>query len=170
LPTISSPALVVAGAGALAAAAIDLRTGRIPNVLTFGLAAAGLLMAGTGINGIPVGAALAGLVVGGLLMIPGHVLGATGAGDVKLLAAIGAVLGPGRVVYAFLLTALAGGVMAVVIAHRRGRLAATLSGTGRLVRAPAETRRDVLAPGAGNRFCYGPAIAAGSLLSMVFVM
>jgi prepilin peptidase CpaA len=159
---------VLAG-GALSAAAIDLRTGRIPNGLTFGLAAAGLLMAGTGANGISLGAALAGLFVGALLMLPGHVLGATGAGDVKLLAAVGAIVGPAQIVNAFLLTALAGGLMAVAIAHRRGRLAATLSGTGRLVKAPAETRRAVLAPGAGNRFCYGPAIAAGSVLAALLV-
>jgi prepilin peptidase CpaA len=160
---------VVLAAGACAAAAIDLRTGRIPNELTFGLAAAGFLMAGAGVNGISTGAALGGLVVGALLMLPGHVLGATGAGDVKLLAAIGAIVGPAQIVSAFLFTALAGGLMALAIAHRRGRLAATLSGTGRLVKAPAETRREVLAPGAGNRFCYGPAIAAGSMLSLLLV-
>ena len=45
-------------------------------------------------------------------MMPGHVLGATGAGDVKFMAAVGAIVGPALVVSAFLFTAVAGGVLA----------------------------------------------------------
>ena len=81
-----------------------------------------------------------GFVVGLALMMPGHVLGATGAGDVKLMAAVGAIVGPALVVTAFLFTAVAGGVLAVVVAARRRRLSATLAGTGRLVAGSAETR------------------------------
>ena len=62
------------------------------------------------------------------LMLPGHVLGATGAGDVKLMAAVGAIVGPAVVLKAFLFTAVAGGVLAVAVALRRRRLAATLAG------------------------------------------
>ena len=54
--------------------------------------------------------------------MPGHVLGATGAGDVKFMAAIGAIVGPALVVSSFLFTALAGGVLA----RRRRRQAATV--------------------------------------------
>ena len=46
-----------------------------------------------------------GFVVGLALMLPGHVLGATGAGDVKLMAAIGSLVGPLLVVKAVLFTA-----------------------------------------------------------------
>src|SRR5258708_31949575 len=46
--------------------------------------------------------------------------GATGAGDVKMFAAAGAVLGAGRVLPAFLFMVIAGGVFAVGIAWRRG--------------------------------------------------
>ncbi len=45
-------------------------------------------------GGVSVGAALLGCVIGLVLMLPGHVLGATGAGDVKLMAAVGSLLGP----------------------------------------------------------------------------
>ena len=53
-----------------------------------------------------------GMVIGLLLMMPGHVIGATGAGDVKLMAAVGAVVGTGSIVRVFLYTAVAGGVFA----------------------------------------------------------
>ena len=58
--------------------------------------------------------ALLGLLVGLLLMMPGHVIGATGAGDVKLMAAVGAVVGPDVIFRAFLYSAVAGGVLAIV--------------------------------------------------------
>jgi prepilin peptidase CpaA len=99
------------------------------------------------------------------LMVPGHVLGATGAGDVKLMAAVGAVVGPATVVSAFLFTALAGGVLAVAVAARRRRLAATIAGTGRLIAAPADARHEIRAASAAHRFAYGPAIAIGSVLA-----
>ena len=73
-------------------------------------------------------------------MMPGYALGATGAGDVKLMAAVGAIVGPALVVSAFLFTAIAGGVLAVAIAMRRRRLSATLAGTGRLITAPGAAR------------------------------
>ena len=71
------------------------------------------------------------------MMLPGHVFGATGAGDVKLFAAAGTLLGSGRIVTAFLFVAIAGGVLAVVIAIRRGRLGRTMgmdSATARTAR------------------------------------
>ena len=49
-------------------------------------------------------------------MLPGHALGATGAGDVKLMAAVGSLLGPLVIVNAVLFTAIAGGVLAVTVA------------------------------------------------------
>jgi hypothetical protein len=72
----------------------------------------GLALAATGISGIARGQ-LSGFVDRALLMMPGYMLGATGAGDVKLMAAVGAVVGPVLVITAFLFTAIAGGVLAV---------------------------------------------------------
>ncbi len=62
------------------------------------------------------GAALLGCLLGLAFMLPGHIFGATGAGDVKLLAAAGALLGPTDTIYAFLYTAIAGGVLALLVA------------------------------------------------------
>ena len=104
------------------------------------MAVIGLGLAGTGVSGLTVWAAAAGLVLGLAVMLPGHLLGATGAGDVKLMAAAGALLGPALVLTAFLFTALAGGVLAVAVAVQRQRLRATLTGTGRLVSGGGEAR------------------------------
>ena len=104
--------------------------------------------------------------VGLALMLPGHVLGATGAGDVKLMAAVGAIVGPALVVRAFLYTAIAGGVLA-----RGGRDPATAARrdarrNGRLMAAPAEAQEgDSSRRPTSSRFAYGPAIAIGSVLA-----
>ena len=100
-------------------------------------------------------------------MLPGHVLGSTGGGDVKLFAAAGAVVGAELIVPAFLLTAIAGGLMAVFIAWRRGRLLRTFRLTARLFGLRQEVKAEIEAPGEHNRFPYGPAIAAGCVLAVL---
>jgi hypothetical protein len=54
-------------------------------------------------------------------------------------------------------------VLAVIVAVRRRRLAATLTGTGRLI--GADGRRQIQTAAASSRFAYGPAIAAGSVIA-----
>jgi prepilin peptidase CpaA len=144
----------------------DMRTRRIPNWLTGAIAGAGFGLAFGGGVVTPMQAAL-GLGAGLLLMMPGHLIGATGAGDVKLMAAVGSVVGPNLVLRAFLYSAIAGGVLAIAVAARRGRLAATLQDTSRLVTAPATVRMAIEPPARANRFAYGPAIAVGTLVSMM---
>ena len=151
--------------GVIAATVVDLRTRRIPNVLTGTMAASGLVLAAFGFGRISVGAALLGCVIGLVLMLPGHVLGATGAGDVKLMAAVGSLLGPLVTINAVLFTAVAGGVLAVVVAVQRKRLGTTLAGTGRMIAAPGDVKQEIAGKAAASRFAYGPAIAAGSLIA-----
>lgn len=158
--------MVLAG-GLVAATAIDLRSRRIPNELTAAMTGIGIALAASGTSGISAGASLAGMVLGLLLMMPGYALGATGAGDVKLMAAVGALVGPALLVSAFLFTAVVGGVLAVVVASRRQRLGATLAGTGRLVTAPAGAAGQIKAATGASRFAYGPAIAIGSVLAVL---
>ena len=156
---------MVVAAGVLAATVIDLRTRRIPNELTAAMTGVGIALAATGASDVSVAASFLGFAVGLLLMMPGYGLGATGAGDVKLMAAVGAIVGPGLVVTAFLCTAIAGGVLAVVVAVHRRRLTATLTGTGRLIGSGG--RQQIETATASNKFAYGPAIAAGSLIAML---
>jgi prepilin peptidase CpaA len=153
--------------GVLVATLTDIRTRRIPNVLTGTMACVGIGLAAAGASEISLGAAAFGLVLGFALMLPGYVLGATGAGDVKLMAAIGAIVGPWIVVKSVLFTAVAGGVLAVVVALRRRRLSATLAGTARLIAAPAGARREIESATSSSRFAYGPAIAVGSVVAVL---
>lgn len=153
--------------GTTVAAAIDLRTRRVPNVLTAMIALGGLAVAAAGFGRVTLPAALAGCVVGAALMLPGHIWGKTGAGDLKLLAATGALLGAGGTVRAFLYTALAGGVLALIVALHRRRLRQTLGRTARLMANGAAGAAVVEAPDADNRFAYAPAIAVGSVLAVL---
>jgi prepilin peptidase CpaA len=142
---------------------IDVRTRRVPNVLTFGLAAAGLALAGFHLSGVSIGSACAGLGLGLALMLPGHLIGATGAGDVKLFAAAGTLLGPAGVLFAFLYTTLAGGLFAIIAAVARGQLRATLDRVAVLLRTGGATWMAIESGPVNNRFAYAPAIAVGTL-------
>lgn len=107
------------------AAAIDVRSRRIPNRLVGSgmIAALALhLLAPSGAGlfsfwwGSPgVSQSLLGLLAGLALFMPLYLLRAVGAGDVKLLAMVGAWLGPQLLLGATLLSVLAGGVMAIVV-------------------------------------------------------
>ena len=158
-------AFAALSSGALVATVVDIRVRRIPNALTAAMAGIGVGLAASGVSGISLGESALGFVLGFALMMPGHALGATGAGDVKLMGAVGAIVGPALVVSAFLFTAVAGGVLAVAVALRRQRLAATLAGTGRLISAPGEAKKEIRAATGSSRFAYGPAIAIGSVLA-----
>jgi prepilin peptidase CpaA len=143
---------------------IDLRTRRVPNILTATLAAIGIGLAAAGFGRVGLGAALLGCLLGLAFMMPGHIFGATGAGDVKLLAAAGALLGPKDTLYAFLYTAIAGGVLALVVAVSRRRLSQTLESTSRLVSGGEQARTQIESTSSDNRFAYAPAIAIGVVL------
>ena len=162
---LPSPVLGAIAIGMAIATVVDIRTRRIPNELTAAMAGVGVGLSATGVSGVPLWASALGFAVGLLLMMPGHVLGATGAGDVKLMAAVGAILGPTMVVKAFLFTAIAGGVLAIIVAARRRRLTATLAGTGRLVAGSSDTRERLRSAPVASRFAYGPAIAAGTIVA-----
>jgi prepilin peptidase CpaA len=150
-------------AGGASSAIIDLYTRRVPNELTLGIATLGVALAAMHMTGVSVPGALGGLALGLVLMLPGHVIGATGAGDVKLFAALGTLLGPTRTGVAFLYTALAGGLLVVIVAVRRRRLGATVGRTAMLVRTGGANVADIERATENNRFAYAPAIAAGAL-------
>jgi prepilin peptidase CpaA len=161
--------LTTIAGGGLAAAAIDVRTRRVPNLLTASLAAAGVAFAVAGIGRLTIAGSIAGIAIGFGLMLPGHLFGATGAGDVKLFAAAGALLGPAATAAAFIYTALAGGVLAIAIACRRGRLQRTVHSAARLVASGAANAGDIEAVTENNRFPYAPAIAVGAVIAALGV-
>ena len=130
-PPVSAVAVVALAA---AAVAFDLRSRRVPNVLTFGAAAVAVVIQGLNGGWPGVAAAVFGWLAGAALFFPLFALGGMGAGDVKLLAAFGAWLGPAGALWTGLIGALAGGVMAVVFALTRGYLRTALQNVGGMFR------------------------------------
>ena len=149
-------------AGLLYAVFTDLRVRKISNKLTYPVMLFGLI-ANLAIGGWAGAqhASLGWLAGLGIMLIP-FVLGAMGAGDVKLMAAIGAVKGPEFVLTATLYACVAGGLLAVYYLIKEKRVANTfrylafgwlwaLKGT-----APK-----------GGAIPYAPAIAAGVVLALL---
>ena len=163
---VSPDAIVLTAlvAGGAVSAAIDVRTRRVPNWLTGGIAALGLALAALDASGLSVAAAFGGGALGLLLMLPGYVIARTGAGDVKLLAALGTLLGPKLALAAFIYTALAGGLLAIAVAVRRRRLRASLGSAAQFVRTGG-ANVDAIEDSAHNRFAYAPAIALGAIVA-----
>jgi prepilin peptidase CpaA len=99
----------------IVAVMIDLRTQKIPNLLTFPAAGSALTYHSivSGFNGLLFSAG--GLALGlGLLFIP-YLLGGMGAGDAKLMGVVGGVVGAKAVIMAFLCTAFVGGIYALAL-------------------------------------------------------
>jgi prepilin peptidase CpaA len=107
---------------ALVACVCDVRTRRIPNVLTFGTAIAALAYAlfEHGLSGF--GWSAAGWLVAVAVFFPFFALGGMGAGDVKLLGALGAWFGALDALHLALYTALAGGLTGALVSYARGHL------------------------------------------------
>jgi prepilin peptidase CpaA len=112
---------------AAAAVASDLKSRRIPNALTFGAAGVAVLAHGVSEGVGAAGVSVAGWLVGVAIFFPVFALGGMGAGDLKLLGAIGALLGPVAAVWVCLFTGVAGGVMAVVVGIASGYLSSAFS-------------------------------------------
>jgi prepilin peptidase CpaA len=101
---------IALGLGA-AAVSEDLRRRSVPNWLTAAGAAGGLARAAWG-GRHSLAMAVAGALVGFLILLPFHWCGAMGGGDVKLMAAFGALLGPPGILLAALFAAAFGGLSA----------------------------------------------------------
>ena len=108
--------------GLVVAAVTDVREGRIPNWLTVSLAVFGI-----GVHSWEHGwegflFSLEGLGMGLACLMFFYVKGGMGAGDVKLLGAIGAILGPGQVIFAFAFGAMLGGLYSLALLFNQGGL------------------------------------------------
>src|SRR5882672_8999911 len=130
-PQLSGSGQILLGILVTIAAVYDIRFRRIPNWLVLAGIFAGFVWnvyaapggAGTVSQvGAGLGRAAVGLGLGFILYFPLYLLRARGAGDVKLLAAVGCIIGPGNCFWVFLLTAVLGGVIALVLLLFRGRV------------------------------------------------
>lgn len=118
---------LVALSVAIVACATDLRASRIPNWLTFYAALGGVLYHALAPAGGGATVAALGLATGLMVFFPIFALDAMGAGDVKLMAALGAWLGWNPILYVALYGAIAGGVLAVAVSLRHGYLRRALA-------------------------------------------
>src|ERR1700730_11617385 len=109
----------------------DVRTRRIPNILTFGASIAAFVFHAVWGNGVL--SCAEGWAVGVAAFIIPFALGGLGAGDIKLLAALGAWLGPYQAIWLALYTGVAGGVLAYFVAVFHGYLPQALSNVGLLL-------------------------------------
>lgn len=99
----------------IVAAYIDGKELRVPNWITFPMVLSGLVFC-TWVDGLSgLGAGLLGMVTGLLCLLPLYAVGGMGAGDVKLMAGIGAWLGWKITLYAFCVSTVVGAVMAVLM-------------------------------------------------------
>jgi prepilin peptidase CpaA len=161
----------VVGGIALVAAASDVKTRRVPNALTLGAAAAALAVSGVsrGLGGVET--SVMGWGTGLLLFFPFFALGGMGGGDVKLLAAIGAWLGPFGALQTALWGAIAGGVLALGVALWRGYLREAMRNIFAMVSVwrtvgPAPIPEMTLRDGTAPRIAYALPIAVGALVAM----
>jgi prepilin peptidase CpaA len=104
----------------------DVRYRRIPNLFVLATLIGGLTL-NVALGGLQGGLrSLGGCVLAFVLMFMLHVFGAMGAGDVKLFAAIGSVLGAQLVLPTFVVVVLTGGLLALVVMLRSGVARTTL--------------------------------------------
>ena len=160
---------------ALIGAVHDVKSRRVPNRLTGPAFVAGLALH-AGLDGWRgLGSALgAGLIAGSLFLVF-YLAGGMGAGDVKLIAAVAALAGMPRVTPLLLLTALAGGVLALLLAVSRGRLKATLANVGALLvhhgTSGLRPHPDLnLLNSDTLRLPYAVAIASGSAMTLLLTV
>lgn len=150
------------------AGVIDIRVQKIPNLLTFPTMIVGLVYHTiiNSWNGLVFG--IGGLGLGmGLFMIP-YLMGGMGAGDAKLMGAVGALVGPKGVLIASLFTAIVGGLYALItlcfnmqyfksLVKRSALTAKVFAFTRHFIPIPAEDSEEK------PRLCYGVAIALGTI-------
>jgi prepilin peptidase CpaA len=166
--TFASPAvlciLVLAGGAAYS----DLRTRRIPNALVLaGLAAALPVQWSAHHGSAGLWQALAGCATGVAVLLPFYLLRAFGAGDVKLMGALGALGGASMVLSIALATFVIGGIgsLALIAARRQWRTA----GESLFVLAAGLVQPGMRAAQgtALGRLPYGVAIALGALVVVI---
>lgn len=172
LPLVLRAVLVII---VVTAAIYDLRFRRIPNWLVL----AGLVL-GFGLNSFlfelgGLATAAKGFGIALLIYFPLYLLRAMGAGDAKLMAAVGAIVGGwGNWIVLFVATAVIGGLLGLVVLLFAGRIQKTFWNMGWILneilhfRAPYHSSQELdVRSSKGMRMPHGVAIALGSIAFLV---
>jgi prepilin peptidase CpaA len=152
------------------AAINDLSTRRIPNrllLVALGCALALRLLTPDPLHGLLF--ALGGMATGFAVFLPFYLLRGMAAGDVKLMAVVGAFSGASDAIQIALLSWCAGGVMAIGLLLLRGRLRLALGNVGRMMAGMVSPGAALAAPvreSAGS-LPYGVAIAVGTVVFLL---
>ena len=172
LPLVFKVLLVVT---ALIAGGYDLRYRRIPNRLTLAAAALGLILNTLFFHWHGLGSALLGIGIAMLVYFPLYLLRGMGAGDVKLMMAIGAIAGPSNWFQIFVLTAVCGAFFGLCLAVAKRRVYQTLWNCYFLLsemvhlRAPHRTTSQLdVSSSDALRLPHGVSIAIGSIAAVSF--
>lgn len=160
----------------------DWKERRVPNRVSITGIFLGLALAlvSGGLGGL--GQSVLGFLAGTAILFVPFALGWVGAGDVKLLAAIGAIMGPKGAAYSILYGAVAGGIISAVALARRRRLGVTLRAilvgflgflsyiipglVGRTVRVVRPLEEAVPVPHSGVAIPYSAAIGIGLVIAI----
>ncbi len=157
---------VILVASGLAVAAYDLRRRTIPNWLTLAIALCGLSLhiGEAGLKGSL--GSLAGATAGAALLLLPYMMGGMGAGDLKLMASLGALVDVKGVLILFIFSAVFGGVLSIAALLLDGKLA---DGTGRVLAPLFGVPKSQLAQSASSSrrvmVPYGVAISCGALVT-----
>jgi prepilin peptidase CpaA len=119
---------------------LDIRTRRIPNQLSGPAMLAGVLLNGLYFGGPGVLTSLTGFAVTLLALLWAFALGGIGGGDVKMMAAVGALVGPRLALSSLALGVLLGGAIMIVHLARKGRLHEKLASIRTMITASVLTR------------------------------
>jgi len=151
----------------LIAVIYDIIFYKIPNWLTFPAAITAIAYHSiiNGIDGFLF--SIEGIGLGIALLIIFYLKGGMGAGDVKLMGAVGGLIGPKGVFVAFLFTAIVGGIYALVLMALHGFLKETVKRYILILKTSILTRKIIYIPSPDRekepKLCYGVAIAVGTL-------
>jgi prepilin peptidase CpaA len=145
----------------------DLRTGKVYNWLTAPAVVVGLTLGAVG-GGLP---AITDRLLGIVVVLAATILlsrvAGLGGGDVKLLAAVGALQGFHFAIWAMLLTGVCGGVLATMVMLRRRAVKATaMNMYVAMLTTRGGLRTDLAAGSVGGRIPYSIAIALGAALAL----
>ena len=154
------------------AATIDLRSQKIPNIITY----PSMLIALTyntiinGTEGLLFSAG--GIAIGTALLIVPYLMGGMGAGDAKLMGAIGGVLGAKAVFFAFFLIASVGGIYALIMVgtyrlHFKGFFSRQFAALVNFILIRKYVPDTEMIGKNKPRLCYGLAIALGTGIYLI---
>lgn len=132
---------------ALVAGIYDIRYRRIPNWLVLPGFLLGILLNGFLYFGEGLWRSAAGVGLALVIYFPLYLLRGMGAGDVKLMAALGAMVGWQNWIVIFIVSGILGGIFAVILTLAKGRFRKTMSNVGYMLWEMAHLRSPYMRSG-----------------------